>query len=320
MLGIDVAKDSLVCTLLDPATRRTLWEKSVPNTSAGVQRLLSATPGDTAWVLEPTGRYSVPVVKQARAAQRCVLLAPPRQAKNFLRSVQSRAKTDRLDSRGLALFALSQPLASFPLKSETVERLEQLLAARKGLAQAIVSLGQQRAELPHANDALSQAVEALLAQQKALDKQIAALSASAPELAATTALQKVPGIGPVTAAAVAARLSGDRFSHPDKFVAYVGLDIGVVQSGKRKGERGLTKQGDAELRRLLYLCAKSSLRAKNSPFKDQYEREKTKGLSNKAALCAVARKMAKVCWSIVHHGSAYDPSRVYQQPQNHQSP
>ena len=195
-----------------------------------------------------------------------------------------------------------------------MERLEQLLAARKGLAQAIVSLGQERAELPHANDALSQAVEALLAQQKALDKQIAALSASAPELAATTALQKVPGIGPVTAAAVAARLSGDRFSHPDKFVAYVGLDIGVVQSGKRKGERGLTKQGDAELRRLLYL------RAKNSPFKDQYEREKTKGLSNKADLCAVARKMAKVCWSIVHHGSAYDPSRVYQQPQNHQSP
>ena len=35
------------------------------------------------------------------------------------------------------------------------------------------------------------------------------------------------------------------------------------------------------------------MRANNSPFKEQYEREKTKGLSNKAALCAVARKMAK---------------------------
>ena len=79
-------------------------------------------------------------------------------------------------------------------------------------------------------------------------------------------------------------------------MAYICLDVGAIQSGKRKGERGLTghmphmtKQGDAELRRLLYLCAKSSLRAKNSPFKDHYEREKAKRLSNKAAPCAVAR-------------------------------
>ena len=94
----------------------------------------------------------------------------------------------------------------------------------------------------------------------------------------------------------------------------------MVQSGKRKGERGLTKQGDAELRRLLYLCAKSSLRARNTPFKEQYEREKAKGLSNKAALCAVARKMAKVCWSISQHGSEYDPDRVYQQPTRREEP
>ena len=82
----------------------------------------------------------------------------------------------------------------------------------------------------------------------------------------------------------------------------------------------MTKQGDAELRRLLYLCAKSSLRAKGSPFKDQYEREKAKGLSNKAALCAVARKMAKVCWSIVQHSTEYDPDRVYQQSHVKQQP
>ena len=94
----------------------------------------------------------------------------------------------------------------------------------------------------------------------------------------------------------------------------------MVQSGRRKGERGLTRQGGAELRRLLYLCAKSSLRAKGSPFKQQYEREKAKGLSNKAALCALARKMAKLCWSIVQHGTEYDPNRVYQQPKTAQNP
>ena len=314
MLGIDVAKDTLACTLLDPQTRQALWHKSVPNSPEGVQALLGAAPAQAPWVLEPTGRYSAPVARQARAAQRRVLLAPPRQAKRFLSSIQSRAKTDRLDSRGLALFALSRPLAPYPLKTPMQEQLDQLLCARKGLAQAIARLGQQAAELPHAQGPLAQAVADLRAQVKALDGQIAALTAQAPAFAPARQLRKVPGIGPVTAAALASRLSGGRFSHSDQVVAYLGLDVGVVQSGRKRGERGLTRQGDAELRRLLFLCAQSSLRCKDSPFAAQYERERAKGLPTTAALCAVARKMAKVCWSIVQHNTEYDPARVYQQP------
>jgi len=70
--------------------------------------------------------------------------------------------------------------------------------------------------------------------------------------------------------------------------------MGVRQSGKKNGQTGLTKQGDGELRRLLYLAAQSNLRAKNSPFRAQYERERAKGLSSTAALCAVARKLARL--------------------------
>jgi transposase len=257
--------------------------------------------------------YSIPVVKAAYAASRIVLLAPPRQARNFLRSIQSRAKTDKLDSRGLALFALSQPLSAYPIKTPMQEQLDQLLSARKGLSRAAATLGQQRDELPHAAQALTCAIAELNAQVKEMDRQIAALTAGAPEMQAAQSLAKVPGIGKVTAAALASRLSGNRFSHPDKLVAYLGLDVGVQQSGKRRGERGLTKQGDAELRRLLFLCASASLRAKDPVFKDQYEREKAKGLPTTAALCAVARKMAKVCWSIARYGTDYDPARVRQQ-------
>ena len=117
MLGIDVAKDTLACTLLDPHTRKALWRRSLPNTPSGIDTLLSVSPAEAPWVLEPTGRYSTPVAQRARQAQRSVLLAPPRQDKSFLRSIQCRAKTDRLDSEGLALFALSQPLAPYPLKT-----------------------------------------------------------------------------------------------------------------------------------------------------------------------------------------------------------
>lgn len=313
MLGVDVAKDTLACTLLDPHTRKALWRRSLPNTHAGVQALLAASPAAAPWILEPTGRYSTSVAAQAVAAGRSALLAPPRQAQSFLRSIQCRAKTDKLDSEGLALFALSRPLDPYPLKTKMQEQMDQLLSARRGLARSAATLGQQIHELPHAREPLGKALDEIRAQIKALDTQIAALTGR-PEMQAAARLRQVPGVGPVTAAALASRLSGKKFSHPDQLVAYVGLDIGVVQSGRKRGETGLTKQGDAELRRLLYLCASASLRAKNSPFKAQYERERAKGLPTTAALCAVARKMAKVCWSIVQHEAEYDPSRVYQQP------
>jgi transposase len=314
MLGIDVSKDTLVCTLLDPQSRQPSWSRSLPNTPAGCRQLLAQTPSGTPWVLEPTGRFSTAVVKQAQAHGQKVLLAPPQKAKRFLQAIQSRAKTDRLDSVGLALYAVSVPLKPYPIKPEAVEQLDQLLAARKGIVQAITSLQLRIAELPHAAAPLQQAVTALLTQQKELDRQIRTLAAEQESVGPLVKrLQGVPGIGAVTAATMAARLTAKEFAHPDQFVAYLGLDVAVRQSGKRSGEAGLTKQGDAELRRLLYLCAQANLRIEGSPFRAQYERERKKGLSTTAALNAVARKLARLCWSLAKHGTAYDPKRVHQQ-------
>lgn len=273
MLGIDVSKAELACALFDRAAEQFRWERSVPNTPAGVQRLLALTPPDVPLVVEPTGRYSRTVVQEARAAGRLVLLAPPRKAKAYLRSLGTRAKTDRLDARGLALFAATRPKAEalrpFPLKKEDVEHLDQLLTARRGVTTALMRLKQQLRELPHAAAVLSQAVADLEARQEELDRQIAPLSEDKQKFPTAATLRQVPGIGPVIAAAVAARLTSHDFARADQFVAYVGLDVGVVRSGKRVGERGLTKEGDAELRRLFYLAAQANVRCKDSPFRQQ---------------------------------------------------
>jgi hypothetical protein len=81
---------------------------------------------------------------------------------------------------------------------------------------------------------------------------------------------------------------------------------------------GLSKEGDAELRRLFFCCAQSTLRHRDNPFKAQYARERKKGLTSTGALNAVARKLARLCWSMVHHGTNYDPVRVYQRPNTRQ--
>jgi transposase len=155
MLGIDVSKDTLACTLFDPATQKPLWSRTVPNTPSGVNRLLKQTPATKAkpatapWALEPTGRYSLLPATRASEAGRTVLLAQPKKARHFLHSIQTRAKTDALDSHGIGLFALCRPLPLYPLKSEAVEQLDQLLSVRKSLSASLASFGLQARELSH---------------------------------------------------------------------------------------------------------------------------------------------------------------------------
>jgi len=319
MLGIDVSKKTLVCTLLAPDTQKILWRKEVENSEAGIATLSANVPAASPWILEPTGRYSTPVAKSAQAVGRDVRLAPSREAKAFLQSLPHRAKTDKIDSHGLAVFGCSRVLPKYPVKEASVETLDQLLSARKLLAKSVTKLHQQQQELPEAAPYLQVALAALSAQVTALDKQIASLCQTTPAFASVKRLQSVPGIGPVTSAAVTSRLAAKGFAHPDAFVAYCGLDLRVADSGEKRGKRTVSKRGDAELRRLLYLAAQSNLRCKSSPFKDQYERERAKGLSSTAALVAVARKLAKVCWSLHKHGATYEESRVTVQgksPQN----
>ena len=47
----------------------------------------------------------------------------------------------------------------------------------------------------------------------------------------------------MTAVAVASILTSKEFNHPDGFVAYIGPDIRVRDSGKRKGQRALPSKG-----------------------------------------------------------------------------
>lgn len=308
MIGIDVSKASLSVCAWDGEAQRVRWELEVANSEEGVRGLLARTKPEEPWALEPTGRYSEGVARLGLAQGRQVVMAPPRAAKHFLTSVHPRAKTDRLDAQGLALYACNVALKPYPVKSEHMDQLAQLLAARKSISKSLARFRQQRESLPRAREHVEAVERALAEQMKSLDRELALLARQDPEV---ERLQQVPGIGPVSATALVVRLKSTDFARYDQFVAYVGLDVRVRQSGQRRGSLGLSRQGDAELRRLLYCCAQASLRTKGSPFAQQYERERAKGLASTQALCAVARKLAKVAWALVRSGQHYDPNRVY---------
>lgn len=308
MIGIDVSKATLDVACWDAVRQDVAWSCVVANTPEGLSQLLARTEPADCWAIEPTGCYSELAVRTAWANHRRPLLAPPKAVRQFLASLSPRAKNDRLDAKGIARYAATVRLHPFTLKTESMEQLSQLLTARKSLSVSLATFRQQARALPRARQELEPVIAAVRKQIQAIDRDLAKRARQEP---AVKQLQKVHGIGLVSASALAMRLQSIPFASYDAFVAYLGLDLRVRDSGEQRGRRRLSRQGDAELRRLLYCCAQASLRSKGSPFRLQYERELAKGLPTTGAICAVARKMAKLAWAMVRSGQKYDPERVY---------
>src|SRR5438105_5408380 len=101
-VGLDVAKATL-----DVALRPSGEHWSVPNDEAGagalVERLRPLHP--TLVVCEATGGFERAAIAMLAAAGLPVVVANPRQVRDFARATGQLAKTDRLDADTLALFA-----------------------------------------------------------------------------------------------------------------------------------------------------------------------------------------------------------------------
>jgi len=311
MIGLDVSKDTLAACCWERDQSAPTWERTYPNSEAGIRQLLKDTSAEEPWVLEPTGPYALLAVEMAVAAGREARQADPLAAKRYLQSRSLRAKTDRVDARGLACFGLDRELPPYRLKDPQLQRLWELLQVRRTLTKALATLRQQRRVLASVGAVVDDGIATLQQRVHELNRQI---QAAGRQHELFGRLLKVPGIGPISGAALTVRLLSCDFPTDDAFVAYIGLDVRIIDSGKRQGQRHLTKRGDAQLRWLLYLAARATRRAKDDPgFSELYQRKVAEGCTTTGAFCIVARKLAKLAWAMARHGEKYDPARVFTQ-------
>lgn len=312
VLGIDVGKQNLQATLLDTQRRdQPLWCEEFRNAPAGIKALLGRLPVGTVLVVEPTGHYSEAVVRGGWEAGHTVLMASPRKARHYLQARLDRVKTDRVDSRGLAEYGASVNLAPFELKEPQVERALELLNQRRLAADSLSRFRQQVRDSKYPAEAMRQAIEALRATVTELDRQLAEERRQNPALEPARRLLQVPGFGPLISFALCVRLNQRPFARADSFVAFCGLDVTVHQSGNSRAPGHISHEGEPELRRLLYLAAMGAVRTKAGPFKAEYERLQATGRCRTEALCIIARKLARLAWSLHRHGTSYDPTKVF---------
>jgi transposase len=302
IVGIDVSKAKL-----DIHEWNSGEHEKIANTPAAICKWLKRYAVGLKIALEPTNRYHQCVAELAHEAGHEVYCVDPYRLSHYREGVGQRAKVDRTDAWLLAryLHHEGRQLRRWQPRDARAERLWQLLKRRATL---VKSKTQLRLSLRDVTVAEAE-IEALLAQFsvtiRALERDMHATFRELGWEQAVRRCQGLPGIGPLTAVALVAAFHRGVFTGADAFVAYLGLDVRVRDSGTLKGQRKLTKRGEGEVRRLLYNAA---MAARRNPLWEPYYIALTeRGLSTTAALVALGRKLARVCFALLKQNVDFDP-------------
>jgi transposase len=118
-------------------------------------------------------------------------------------------------------------------------------------------------------------------------------------------LLAIKGLGIITVAGLIGEI-GDfaRFTTQAEIAKLAGLNIYEISSGKRKGQRRISKRGRSLLRKILYYAAVQSIR-KNGIMHDYYQRLIGRGMKKIMALVAVSRKLLRIIFAIVRDDSEF---------------
>ena len=303
VVGIDIAKAEIVVFRADLQTI-----ESVKNDRAALKRWLKALPANSALAVEATNIYHLDTVELAHEMGHQVYVVDAYRVSHYRSGVGQRAKNDPCDARLLARYLASEQsklrLWSPPPKAYT--KLKSLLHRRATLIQNHSGL-----MLSWADEPLLKKVQA--AQQKAFKQADQAIQKLLRKVSKEAGIENnierckaIEGVGELTATGLATTYMRGDFANSDAFVAFLGMDLAVDDSGKKNGVRHLTKKGDPEIRRLTHNAAMAASRSpKWKPF---YESYLARGLSKTQALVALARKLCRVAFALMKNQSEYLPA------------
>ena len=147
----------------------------------------------------------------------------------------------------------------------------------------------------------------LLEQLKALDRQVHEMERQIQTWhranACSRKLEKVPGIGPITASALVASIGQARhFANGRQLAAWLGLVPKQHSSGGKVNLQGISKRGDTYLRTLLIHGARAVIRAmQNKPAAQSWLAQLLTRRHKNVAAVALANKNARIVWALLAH-------------------
>lgn len=303
IVGVDVSKHTLEVYVL--ATDQLCC---IANETESIESWLDKQTGPIRLAIEPTNTYHLGLATAAYTRGHQIYMVDPYRLSHYREGVGQRVKADLQDAQLLARYLQreGQELRLWAPLRQGPQRFWRLLRRRATLVQTITRMKQSLTDLgalqtdvetliKHAQTTIRKFDQALRTQAKALgwDRQV-------------RRCQGIPGVGPLTALAMVATYHRGQFRNDDAFIAFMGMDVRVRESGMYRGRRKLSKKGDPELRRLLFNAAMQGRR--NAHWEPYYLALRERGLSSTAAFVALGRKLARLCFVLLRKEADFDPN------------
>ena len=305
-VGIDVSKAQLDIAL------RPDGRFVVPHDETGIVHVverLRALPVALI-VLEATGGLELPLIGALVAAGLPVVVANPRQVRDFAKATGKLAKTDPLDAQVLAHFAdVIRPLPR-PLPDEQTQTLAALLARRRQLIEMLTA-EKNRFGSAHrpVRKRLSAHITWLEREVAQTDRELALAIRESPVWREKDELfRTVPGVGPGLARTLIVDLPELGTLNRKQIAALVGVAPLNRDSGTLRGKRTVWG-GRAHVRAALYMAALVASRC-NPIIRHFYQRLCDRGKAKKVALTACMRKLLTILNAMVKHRTAWQVNTV----------
>ena len=308
-IGIDMSKDAFHAAFEDEKVLK------FANTKEGIEEFMATIEatdlpiGDTRIGVEATGVYHLLFAVTLTDHSWEVVVINPLESHRMITQGLRTVKTDRLDAIKIRTMVHIGKGYRFTDTTETLA-LKALVVERQGLVDMRKTLKQRMHvhELKEAatgvalHDSLTPVMEIL---GEAIKEIARAMRAYEPET--QKLLRSIPGIGMTTAATLVAFVGTvERFSTPEKLVAYIGLDCRVYQSGTSvQGKGYISKRGNTHLRHMLFNAAFIA-RQYNPELKKYHEQKLKEGKHYFSAMCAVERKLIHLIYAVWKRGTPYE--------------
>jgi transposase len=323
-VGIDVSKAKVDVCVLEAGTAKHKPQHSVfENNRQGFRSLANylkkRVPSGTGVCLEATGAYGDEVAAYLHQRGYAVKVVNPIRIKRYAQSQMTRNKTDKQDAYYIADFCLTQSAPLWTPPDPSWVELRDLVRHMDNLIEIQV---QQRLRLQSAKSRPVQAdLEAHIAylddQIEAVKKRIKDHIDQHPTLKQQQdLLNSITGIADQTSSRLLAEIRQiDVFDSVEQLVAYAGLNPQRRQSGKYCGQIKISKQGNARLRRALFMAGKTALRH-NRLVQPLVARMKRQNYAYKAIVVAVMRKLLHYAYGVLKSGQPFDPDYLNRKAAN----
>lgn len=272
-------------------------------------------------VLESTGGYEAALKVYAYERGWVLSMPNPQRVRQWALGVGYRVKTDRIDAKILAHYGVERQPPLRPQLAEEVEHLDSLLKRRHDLEQALHKERNRLAEMGERPGMAPAVVESFTQVIASLETALTAIESVIDELCQhhepfqqnLNRLLALPGVGPKVVLPLMVKLfqwqnMAGCEAEANGMVAFIGFDPQTFESGSSvRKQAGISKMGDSELRRLLYMGALGGVRG-NNPLQPFYQRLVGRGKAKKVALVASARKILVWAWTIFSRQVDWNPN------------